>query len=93
MHRLQGEADAKMTVAKAESAAVRWLREVTAQNRIKASEYLVAIQYLNSLKALAVGAESKVVLLPARALNTIADIFRVTHRRLIFSSADTAYFA
>lgn len=65
-----------MAVAKAEAGAIRRLREVTAQNNIKASEYLVAIQYLNSLKALARGAESKVVLLPARALNTIADIFK-----------------
>jgi hypothetical protein len=67
-----------MAVAKAESGAIHRLREVTAANGIKASEYIVAIQYLNSLKSLAIGVHSKVVLLPARSLNTIAEIFRYT---------------
>lgn len=75
----QGEADAKLLVAKAEAGAVRRLREATSVHGVKASEYLVAIQYLNSLKNLSQGAgnpNTKAVLLPANSLSTISSIMR-----------------
>ena len=65
-----------MLVARAEANAVRRLREATSKNGIKATEYLVAIQYLNALGGLSRGLHSKVVLLPSNSVNTISNIMR-----------------
>jgi len=63
-------------LAKAESGAVRRLREATAQHGVKASEYLVALQYINTLKEFAQGLKTKAVLIPANSLNTIGSIMQ-----------------
>jgi len=81
VNRAKGEADAKLMVAKAEGGAVRRLREETAVHGVKATEYMVAIQYLNALKDLAKGAATTAVLIPARTMDMMGALMQYNGRQ------------
>lgn len=69
----KGEAQAKTSVANAEAEAIIMLREAIIDQDIRATDYMVAVQYLSHLQQLASGSVD-VVLLPLKTVDSIEQI-------------------
>lgn len=74
----KGEAEAKTTLAKAEAEGLKALRSSISDSKIRATEYLVALQYLSALTSLTSSrrAKAKVHLLPASTLSQMKSLVR-----------------
>ena len=82
--RAKGTAQAKIMLAEAQAKCLDYVSKVVEQYGVKAVEYLTAIQYLNSLRTLAVGQgpqKSKIVMFPSECVNSIEDIVRLNTRK------------
>ena len=60
----QGQAEAKIAIAKAEAEALSLISETLKNNKMDASQYLVALKYVEALKDIASQQGEKVVFLP-----------------------------
>jgi regulator of protease activity HflC (stomatin/prohibitin superfamily) len=66
----KGIAEAKLLLATAETESVKSIRQALKESGLRATDYLMALQYLNSLNGLnASGKASKVVLVPSNTLD------------------------
>jgi regulator of protease activity HflC (stomatin/prohibitin superfamily) len=79
--RAAGDAEAKVKVAEAEAEAVRKISAAIREAGGDASQYLIALKYLETMKGMADGTESKLVYLPYEAsalmgaVGSLKDIF------------------
>eukprot|EP00698_Gefionella_okellyi_P022774 TRINITY_DN7598_c0_g1_i2.p1 TRINITY_DN7598_c0_g1~~TRINITY_DN7598_c0_g1_i2.p1 ORF type:complete len:255 (+),score=57.70 TRINITY_DN7598_c0_g1_i2:294-1058(+) len=76
IQRANGEAEAKLLFSQAEAKAIQLLFDALQDTNVRATDYLVATQYLQTLSHLTnTKAPSKVVLVPRESINHVADIF------------------
>ena len=69
LNRARGTAEAKTMMATAEGEAIKLLRGAISNSNTRATDYLVALQYLNALGSLCGARNSHLTLFP----NTVAD--------------------
>jgi regulator of protease activity HflC (stomatin/prohibitin superfamily) len=70
----EGQAQARVKVAEAEAEAIRRIREAFADAETDASQYLIAINYLATLKEMTSGQNNKVVYLPYEASGILSSV-------------------
>jgi regulator of protease activity HflC (stomatin/prohibitin superfamily) len=79
--RAAGDAEAKVKVAEAEAEAIRKISSAVHEAGGDASQYLIALKYLEAMKEMAGGKDSKLVYLPYEssalmgAVGSLKDIF------------------
>lgn len=81
MSRIQtakGEAEYKMVLATSEAECITALREALTQlgSQVRATDYLVCLQYLNALHTSTSSKPSKVVLIPRSSLETVSQLLK-----------------
>ncbi|OHD09561.1 MAG: hypothetical protein A2086_04220 [Spirochaetes bacterium GWD1_27_9] len=82
--RAEGDAEAKIKIATAEAEALRLIRDALAQNKLDASQYLVAIKYIQTLQSIGTQQGEKVIFMPYESsallgsLGSIKEIFKET---------------
>ncbi len=72
--RAEGQAEAILRVAEAEAQSIRKLTEAMADGRRDPAAYLVAIKYIQALRDMVSGQESKVVYVPYEATSILGSI-------------------
>lgn len=70
----EGEAEARRLVAAAEAEAVKKVTEALAKTPSNASNYMIAIRYIEALKEMVSGKDNKVVYLPYEATGILSSI-------------------
>jgi len=74
LQRAKGEAEGKMIIANAEVESLKLLRAAIEDSNVRATDYLVAMQYLEQLSAITSKEASKVVLVPSKSVDIISKI-------------------
>ena len=69
--RAQGDAEATVLIAEAEAACIESIKKAITAANMRAVDYLVAVQWLNSLRTLAGGGKSSVVMLPMDVVESV----------------------
>ena len=72
--RAEGEAQAKILQADAESAAITKVSEAVAQSKTDPATYLLATKYIATLKEMVSGKDGKTVYIPYEASNMLGSI-------------------
>jgi len=70
----EGEAEARIRIAQAEAEAISKITEALPEGKGNAATYLIALRYIEALKQIASGKESKVVFLPYEATGILGSI-------------------
>ena len=74
IQRAKGAAKSKLLLAQAEAKSIEMLKKVLESTGVKATEYLITLKYLTSLKNLSTN-NSKVVLVPCESIQGVGNIF------------------
>jgi len=75
IQKAKGVAESKLLLATAEAESINSIQDAMKDSNIRATDYMIALQYLNSLNRLTIsGKTSKVVLVPSDTLDSIGDI-------------------
>jgi len=75
LQKAKGIAESKLLLATSEAEAIKSIQESMKGSSIRSTDYMIALQYLNSLNRMTMsGKPSKVVLVPSETLDTIGDI-------------------
>lgn len=74
----QGEADAKVLEATAEAEAIRKVAEAIAESKTDPATYMLLMKYVDTLKAIGAGNQSKTVFLPFEASNLVGALGSLT---------------
>ncbi|TAJ99889.1 MAG: SPFH/Band 7/PHB domain protein [Candidatus Manganitrophaceae bacterium] len=70
----EGEAEARIKVAEAEAAALKRIKEAITADRGSPAQYLIAIRYIETLKEMVTGKDSKVVYMPYEATGVLSSL-------------------
>lgn len=70
----EGEAQAKIRIAQAEAEAIRLITENLARTKTDPAAYLIALKYIDTLKSMAQGQDTKVVYMPYEASGILGAI-------------------
>ena len=76
--RAQGEADAKILQASAEAEAIRKVAEAIAESKTDPATYMLLMKYVETLKEIGAGEQSKTVFLPFEASNLVGALGSLT---------------
>ena len=76
--RAQGEADAKILQASAEAEAIRKVAEAIAESKTDPATYMLLMKYVETLKEIGAGEQSKTVFLPFEASNLVGALGPLT---------------
>ena len=76
--RAQGEADAKILQASAEAEAIRKVAEAIAESKTDPATYMLLVKYVETLKEIGAGEQSKTVFLPFEASNLVGALGSLT---------------
>ena len=74
----QGEADAKVLQATAEAEAIRKVAEAIAESKTDPATYMLLMKYVDTLKEIGAGNQSKTVFLPFEASNLVGALGSLT---------------
>nr|MBR2110532.1 SPFH/Band 7/PHB domain protein [Alistipes sp.] len=74
----QGEADAKVLQATAEAEAIRKVAEAIAESKTDPATYMLMMKYVETLKEIGAGEQSKTVFLPFEASNLVGALGSLT---------------
>lgn len=74
----QGEADAKILQATAEAEAIRKVAEAIAESKTDPATYMLLMKYVETLKEIGAGEQSKTVFLPFEASNLVGALGSLT---------------
>lgn len=74
----QGEADAKVLQATAEAEAIRKVAEAIAESKTDPATYMLLIKYVETLKEIGSGEQTKTVFLPIEASNLVGALGSLT---------------
>ena len=74
----QGEADAKILQATAEAEAIRKVAEAIAESKTDPATYMLLVKYVDTLKEIGSGNQSKTVFLPFEASNLVGALGSLT---------------
>ena len=74
----QGEADAKILQATAEAEAIRKVAEAIAESKTDPATYMLLVKYVDTLKEIGSGEQSKTVFLPFEASNLVGALGSLT---------------
>ena len=74
----QGEADAKILQATAEAEAIRKVAEAIAESKTDPATYMLLMKYVDTLKEIGSGNQSKTVFLPFEASNLVGALGSIT---------------
>ncbi|KAJ4460761.1 putative Protein QmcA [Paratrimastix pyriformis] len=78
----KGEAEAKLTVANAEASCIKALRDAMEGSRVRATDYLVAMQYLSALPRLVMGSHpTRAILLPQETVDDVSSLLNILPQR------------
>jgi regulator of protease activity HflC (stomatin/prohibitin superfamily) len=70
----EGDAQARIKVAEAEAAAIKMITEAVAESNGDPTNYLIAVRYIEALKAMVSGQNNKVVYMPYEATAILGSI-------------------
>lgn len=70
----EGEAEARIKVAEAEATALKRIKEAITGDRGNPAQYLIAIRYIETLKEMVTGKDSKVVYMPYEASAVLSSL-------------------
>lgn len=70
----EGEAEARIKVAEAEATALKKIKEAITEDRGNPAQYLIAIRYIETLKEMVTGKDSKVVYVPYEATGVLSSL-------------------
>ena len=76
--RAQGEADAKILQASAEAEAIRKVADAIAESKTDPATYMLLMKYVETLKEIGAGEQSKTVFLPFEASNLVGALGSLT---------------
>ena len=76
--RAQGEADAKILQASAEAEAIRKVAEAIAESKTDPATYMLLMKYVETLKEIGAGEQSKTIFLPFEASNLVGALGSLT---------------
>ena len=76
--RAQGEADAKILQASAEAEAIRKVAEAITESKTDPATYMLLMKYVETLKEIGAGEQSKTVFLPFEASNLVGALGSLT---------------
>jgi len=80
IQRSKGQAEAKLLLATAEAESIKSIKLSLKNSGLRATDYLITLQYLNALKYMnSSGKPTKVILVPSQTLDTIGDIMKMPH--------------
>ena len=74
MLRAEGEAQEQVLKARAEAEAIRQVAEAVAATQTDPAAYLLALRYIDSLKEMVSGKESKTVFMPYEATGVLGSL-------------------
>jgi regulator of protease activity HflC (stomatin/prohibitin superfamily) len=80
--RAQGEADARVLEATAEAEAIRKVAEAIASTKADPATYMLVSRYIDTLKEMASGKDSKLVYLPYESSNLMSALGAMTDLNL-----------
>ena len=75
----QGEADARILEASAEAEAIRKVAEAIASTKTDPATYMLVSRYIETLKEMAAGKDSKLVYLPYESSNLMSALGAMTN--------------
>lgn len=70
----EGEAEARIKVAEAEATALKKIKEAITEDQGNPAQYLIAIRYIETLKEMVTGKDSKVVYVPYEATGVLSSL-------------------
>jgi len=76
-YKAKGIAESKLLIATAEVESIKSIQEALKDSHARSTDYLIALNYLNSLNRMnGSGKTSKVILVPSDTLDTIGEIMQ-----------------
>jgi len=81
IQRAKGVAESKLLLATAEAESIKSIQESLKESHVRSTDYMIALQYLNSLNRMTTsGKASKVILVPSDTLDTIGEIMNTQQK-------------